>query len=93
MSQEGLDGWAWVDVLARPADRMLFRTVGRLLVTADGQTAVEFSRELPITITQIPFVISSTLPKLSVTALPAGSESAAGEASTTIKVERPKEPA
>lgn len=54
----------------------------------DGQTFVQYSREVPVTITQIPFVLSSTLPKLSVTALPPGSESAAGEASTIIKVER-----
>ena len=54
----------------------------------DGQTIVQYSREVPVTITQIPFIISSTLPKLTVTAVPVGSQSAAGEASTTIKVER-----
>jgi hypothetical protein len=55
---------------------------------ADGQPAVEYSHEIPVTIRPIPFIISSTLPKLTVTALPPGSESAAAEASTTIKVER-----
>jgi len=55
---------------------------------ADGEPVVEYSHEIPVTITQIPFVISSTLPKLTVTALPSGSASAAAEASTSIKVER-----
>ena len=54
----------------------------------DGQAIVQYSREVPVTITQIPFLISSTLPKLTVTALPPGSQSAASEASTAIKVER-----
>jgi len=66
--------------------------MGRILIrgeaTADGQTVVEYSPAVPVTITQIPFVISSTLPKLTVTAIPPGSQSAASEASTTIKVER-----
>jgi len=56
--------------------------------TADGQNVVQYSREIPVRITQIPFVLSSTLPKLTVTALAAGSQSAAGESSTVIKVER-----
>jgi hypothetical protein len=56
--------------------------------TVDGQQVVQYSREVPVTITQIPFVVSSTLPKLSVTALPTNAQSAASEASTTIKVER-----
>ena len=55
---------------------------------ADGQNVVQYSREIPVTITQIPFIVSSTLPKLTVTALPPGSTSAAGEASTIIRVER-----
>jgi hypothetical protein len=56
--------------------------------TVDGQAVVQYSREIPVTITQIPFVLSSTLPRLSVTALPQSSDSAAREASTTVKVER-----
>src|SRR5439155_19741756 len=56
--------------------------------TVDGQSVVQYSREVPVTITQIPFVISSTLPKLSVTALPTNAQSAASEASTAIRVER-----
>jgi hypothetical protein len=56
--------------------------------TVDGQQMVQYSREIPVTITQIPFVISSTLPKLSVTALPTNAQSAASEAATTIKVDR-----
>jgi hypothetical protein len=56
--------------------------------TVDGEGVVQYSREIPVTITQIPFVLSSTLPRLSVTALPQTSDSAAREASTTVKVER-----
>ena len=43
---------------------------------------------MPVTVTQYPLQLSSTLGKLSVTALPAGSTSAAGETETKIKVER-----
>jgi hypothetical protein len=43
---------------------------------------------MPVSVSQIPFVVSSTLSRLSVTALPAGSASAASETSTIIKVER-----
>jgi len=53
-----------------------------------GQGVVQYSHEIPVTITQIPFILSSTLPKLSVTALPQTSESAAREAATSLKLER-----
>jgi hypothetical protein len=80
---------AKVKVTAKQDSEIGTRTIVlRGEAAVDGQTAVEYSRELPVTITQIPFVLSSTLPKLSVTAVPPGSESAAGEASTIIKVER-----
>jgi hypothetical protein len=41
-----------------------------------------------MTISQVPFIVSSTLSRLSITALPTNSASAARETSTTIKVER-----
>jgi hypothetical protein len=56
--------------------------------TVNGQLVTQYSREIPITITQVPFIVSSTLSRLSITALPASSASAARETSTTIKVER-----
>jgi hypothetical protein len=54
----------------------------------DGAPVVTYSRPLPLTVTQFPFLISSTLARLNVTALPAGAESAAKETASTIKVER-----
>jgi hypothetical protein len=56
--------------------------------TVDGQTYVEYSELLPLTITQLPFTIASTLKRLSVSALPAGLQSAAAEAEFTIKLSR-----
>ena len=54
----------------------------------NGQIYTQYTRELPVTVTQIPFVVSSTLSRLTVTALPTNAQSAASEAATTIKVER-----
>ena len=54
----------------------------------DGAPIVEYSRPLPITVKQIPFVISSTLSRLIVTALPTNAQSAASETVTTIKLDR-----
>jgi hypothetical protein len=56
--------------------------------SVDGQTFTQYSAALPLTIEQIPFVLSTTLKRLSVTALPPGSQSAAGEATFTVKAER-----
>lgn len=56
--------------------------------TVDGQQVVEYSQAAPITVLQLPFSISSTLTRLSVTALPTNGTPAAAEASTAIKVER-----
>jgi hypothetical protein len=56
--------------------------------TVDGQSVVQYSGPVPVTVVQLPFAVSSTLSRLSVTALPTNSASAAAEASTTIKVER-----
>jgi hypothetical protein len=54
----------------------------------NGQIYAQYTRGMPITISQIPFVVSSTLSRLAVTALPTNAQSAASEAATTIKVER-----
>ncbi len=56
--------------------------------TVGGAPIVQFSRPIPVTVTEVPFVISSTLSRLSVTALPASSGSAATETSTAIKLQR-----
>jgi hypothetical protein len=64
--------------------------VGTRTIVVRGETAgaVQYSRPLPLTVTQYPLVLSSTLSKLSVTALPTNSISAAGETETKIKVDR-----
>ena len=54
----------------------------------DGQLYSEFTQPIPVTVTQYPVVLSSTLPRLSLTVLPPGTESAAGEAETKIRVDR-----
>ncbi len=56
--------------------------------TVDGQPVTQYSRPMPVTVTQIPFLLSSTLARLSITALPTNSQSSANETATTIKVER-----
>jgi hypothetical protein len=56
--------------------------------TVDGQAITQYSRPLPITVTEIPFVVSSTLSRLNVTALPTNSQSAARQTETTVKVSR-----
>ena len=53
-----------------------------------GHAVVQYSRVLPVTVTQVPFILSSTLTRLSITALPSGSQSSAGETATAIKLER-----
>jgi hypothetical protein len=54
----------------------------------DGQLYSEYTQPIPVTVTQYPLTLSSTLPRLSLTVLPPGSESAAGEAETKIRVDR-----
>jgi len=56
--------------------------------TIDGQTFAQYSSAMPLTISQIPFVLSTTLKRLVVTALPSGSQSAANEATFTVKADR-----
>ena len=59
-----------------------------IVVRGEAGGAVQYSRPIPVTVTQYPLVLSSTLGKLSVTALPTNSTSAAGETETKIKVDR-----
>jgi len=54
----------------------------------DGQLYSEYTQPVPITVTQYPLTLSSTLPRLSLAVLPPGTESAAGEAETKIRVDR-----
>lgn len=56
--------------------------------TIGGAPVVQFSRPVPITVTEVPFAISTTLTRLSVTALPASAQSAASEAATIVKLQR-----
>jgi hypothetical protein len=53
-----------------------------------GQTMTSYSQLIPAATIQIPYVLSTTLKKLIVTALPSGSASAASEATFAIKAER-----
>jgi hypothetical protein len=68
--------------------------VGTRTVVVRGEAAVEgrpvltYSQPMPVSVAQFPLVLSSTLPRLSLAVLPPGSESAAGEAETKIRVER-----
>ena len=54
----------------------------------DGKAVTQYSLPIPVTVIQNPFVLSSLLSKLSVTALPPGANSAANETETKIKVDR-----
>jgi hypothetical protein len=58
------------------------------LAGLDGQLYSQYTQPIPITVTQYPLTLSSTLPRLSLAVLPPGSESAAGEAETKIRVDR-----
>lgn len=53
-----------------------------------GQPVFTYTQPMPVSVTQYPLILSSTLTRLSVAVLPAGTTSAAGEAETKIKVER-----
>jgi hypothetical protein len=56
--------------------------------TVDGQTVVQYSAPFPVQTTQIPFVLSTSLKRVTLTALPARSQSSAGEAFFTVKADR-----
>ena len=54
----------------------------------DGQSVTQYSRAIPLTIDPFPFTLSSSLPRLAVTALPPDRKSAAGEAEFSVKANR-----
>jgi hypothetical protein len=59
-----------------------------IVIKGESGDVTQFSRPIPITISQVPFLIASTLTRLSVTALPTNAQSAASEAATAVKLER-----
>lgn len=54
----------------------------------DGQTNTQYSVLFPLAVHQIPFILSSTLKRLSVTVLPSGQPSSASEAQFAVRAER-----
>ena len=64
--------------------------VGNRTIVIKGESGdvVQYSRTIPITVSQVPFTVSSTLTRLSVTALATNAQSAASEAATVIKLDR-----
>ena len=54
----------------------------------DGQGVTQHSRAIPLTIDPFPFTLSSSLPRLALTALPLEKKSAASEAEFSIKANR-----
>lgn len=56
--------------------------------TVNGQLVTQYSQPIPVSVTEFPLPLSSTLPRLALAVLPPGSASAAGEAMTTIKATR-----
>jgi hypothetical protein len=68
--------------------------VGTRTVVIKGQTTLgrqqvtQYTRPIPVTVTQIPFTVAATLSRLNLTALPTNSQSAAREAATAVKLTR-----
>lgn len=60
----------------------------RASAVVDGQTNMPVSRVLSLTVTEIPFTVTNSLPRLSLTAQPSGMKTAAGEAVFTVKAGR-----
>ena len=56
--------------------------------TVEGQTVIQYSQAIPLTIRAIPFTIENTMKRLSLAALPAGMKSAAGEAEFAVRASR-----
>ncbi|MEY2428229.1 MAG: hypothetical protein QOJ40_1114, partial [Verrucomicrobiota bacterium] len=56
--------------------------------TVNGQTTTQYTQAIPLTVRPIPFTLASSLPRLSVTALPPDAKSAAGEAVFSVKADR-----
>jgi hypothetical protein len=60
----------------------------RAEANVEGAEVVQFSQAIPLNIVEFPFVLSSSLPRLSLTVQRAGEKSEAGEAEFSVKVER-----
>ncbi len=60
----------------------------RAEASVNGRQYVQYSPPIPLVITEFPFRLSTSLPRLTVTAVPAGSKSEAGQAEFSAKVER-----
>lgn len=56
--------------------------------THNGQPVSQFSVPFPVATSQIPFLLSTTLKRLTLTALPPGTESSAGESIFIVRAER-----
>lgn len=54
----------------------------------DGQTYIQYSRPLPFTITEYPFVLANSLPRLTVTPQKGAAASEAAQADFSVKVSR-----
>ena len=59
-----------------------------IVIKGDSGDITQYSRPIPITVAQVPFTVSSTLSRLSVTALPTNAQSAASQAETAVKLDR-----
>ena len=59
-----------------------------IVVKGESGDVIQYSRPIPVTVSQMPFTVSSTLSRLSVTALPASAQSAASQAETAVKLDR-----
>jgi hypothetical protein len=59
-----------------------------MVFKAEGGGSVQYSAPFPVATSQVPFVLTPGLKRIVLTALPAGSQSAAGEAVVPVKVER-----
>jgi hypothetical protein len=56
--------------------------------TANGQTITEYSAPFPVAATEIPFMLTTTVKRVVVTAVPPGSQSSANEAVFQVKANR-----
>jgi hypothetical protein len=86
---KGMDSTTNVKLTAKMDAEVGTRTlVIRGEATVNGQLLTQYSRPVPVTVTEVPFVVSSTLSRLNVTALPTNSQSAARQTETTVKLAR-----
>jgi hypothetical protein len=89
LTLKGNESRGTVSLKAKPDSEV---AVGQIVLRGEaevnGHPVAAFSPLVPVGTLQIPFVLSNTLKRLVVTALPSGSASAASEAVFTVKVDR-----